>query len=264
MGRVLAVTGGHRFDLDAFRAMLDAVCAELGWEWAHATQPTAQRWLRPQHRGVWDAILLYDIPGLSLTRGGEPMAQAPSGQIKRWILELVAAGQGVVAVHHALAGWPLWDEWAHLLGGRFLYAPGRLDGVDFPASGYRIDTYRIDVVDADHPLTKGVSPFHVVDELYLCPVFENDLTPLLSTPADTSPESMIDTYREVRYGEQCPASEQVGSNLVGWSRQHGPSRLVYLLPGHGPSTMEHEMYRRLLANAFEFVAPARSEVSQSA
>src|SRR5262245_24798246 len=30
-GRLLAITGGHRFDLDAFGAMLDAVCDTLGW-----------------------------------------------------------------------------------------------------------------------------------------------------------------------------------------------------------------------------------------
>lgn len=236
--------------------MLDAVCADLGWEWAHTTHPAAQRWLRPEHRGVWDAVFLYDIPGLALHRGERPTARVPSAQISRSLLELLAAGQGVVAVHHALAGWPLWDGWAHLLGGRFLYAPGQLDGVDVPASGYRMDTYRIDVADVDHPVTHGVASFDVIDELYLCPVFEDDVTPLLSTPADTSPATMIDAYREVRYGEQCPATEQVGSNLVGWTHQRGASRVVYLLPGHGPSTMEHPMYRRLLANAFRFVATA--------
>ena len=46
-GRLLAITGGHRFDLDAFGAMLDAVCADLGWRWDHATQPEAQERLRP-------------------------------------------------------------------------------------------------------------------------------------------------------------------------------------------------------------------------
>ena len=40
-GRLLAVTGGHRFDGDAFAAMLDAVCGELGWTWEHEEQPAA-------------------------------------------------------------------------------------------------------------------------------------------------------------------------------------------------------------------------------
>ena len=43
--RVLAVTGGHRVDLDAFTGMLAGICAERGWVFAHAVQPAAQDWL---------------------------------------------------------------------------------------------------------------------------------------------------------------------------------------------------------------------------
>jgi type 1 glutamine amidotransferase len=254
LGRLLAVTGGHRFDLDAFRAMLDAVCDRLGWDWSHATQPAAQRWLRPEHAGVWDVIYLYDIPGLALARGRAPVGHGPSDEVRDGVVGLLDVGQGIVASHHALAGWPLWDEWAHVLGGRFLYAPARLDGVEVPASGYRMDTYRVDVIDRNHPVTHGVSSFEVSDELYLCPVFENDVTPLLSTPADTSPASMIDTYREVCSGERVPAPDQPASNLLGWAREHGRSRIVYILPGHGPSIMQHEMYRQLLVDACRWTA----------
>ena len=256
-GRLLAVTGGHRFDLDALRAMLDGVCDALGWEWAHATQPAAQRWLRPEHAGMWDAIVLYDIPGLALARGAEPIATEPSPETRSALLDLLAAGQGVVALHHALAGWPAWDGWADVLGGRFLYAPGSLHGVDMPASGYRMDRYRVEVTAPDHPVCAGVEPFDVDDELYLCPVFEDRVTPLLTTPAAICPESMIDTYREVRFGERLAAAPQSGSPLLGWAREHGPSRIVYLLPGHGPSTMEHPQFRTLLVNACAWVASDR-------
>ena len=255
-GRLLAITGGHRFDLDALRAMLDSVCDALGWEWALAAQPAAQRWLRPEHAGMWDAIVLYDIPGLDLARGAEPVVTQPSPETSTALLDLLAAGQGIVALHHALAGWPAWDDWADVLGGRFLYAPGSLHGVDLPASGYRMDHYRVDVVAPDHPVCVGVEPFDLDDELYLCPVFEDRVTPLLTTPAPISAASMIDTHREVRFGERLPAAPQSGSRLLGWTREHGPSRIVYLLPGHGPSTMEHPQFRRLLANACAWVAPA--------
>jgi type 1 glutamine amidotransferase len=253
-GRLLAVTGGHRFDGDAFAAMLDAVCSELGWTWEHEEQPVAQRWWSARHAGVWDAILLHDIPGLTLARGVEPEVTSPSDEVRLGVLELLAAGQGVVATHHALAGWPDWDEWATVLGGRFLYAPGLLRGSDVPASGYRMATYRVDVVAGEHPVCAGVEPFEVADELYLCPVFADEVTPLLATTADTSPAAMIDTYREVRWGERVPAAAQAGSPLVGWARQHGPSRIVYVLPGHTASTMAHPGYRTIVRNACEWVA----------
>jgi type 1 glutamine amidotransferase len=254
-GRLLAITGGHRFDRDAFGAMLDAVCDTLGWEWAHATQPRAQRWLRPEHSGTWDAIVLHDLPGLDLARGSEPVPYTPSAEVRDGVLGLLATGQGILATHHALAGWPTWDDWAGVLGGRFQYAPGRLRGTDVPASGYRMATYRVEVVDPGHPVCAGVEPFEVTDELYLCPVFEDEVTPLLATDADVSAATMIDTYREVRFGERAPAMEQTGTRLVGWAREHGPSRVVYLLPGHSGETMRDPQYRLLMANACAWVSP---------
>jgi len=253
-GRLLAITGGHRYDHDAFTTMLDAVCTDLGWTWAHESQPDAQRWLRPEHAGHWDAILLHDIPGLTLARGEQPIVTAPTDEVQRGVRDLLAVGQGLVATHHSLAGWPSWDEWAGVLGGRFLYAPGSLRGDDVPASGYRMATYTVDVVAPAHPICEGIAAFDVDDELYLCPVFEDEVTHLLATSADLSPEGMIDTYREVTTGECLPAPCQPGSQLLGWAREHGPSRVVYVLPGHSAGTMANSVYRRLIANACAWAA----------
>jgi type 1 glutamine amidotransferase len=254
-GRLLAVTGGHRVDLDAFAAMVDAVSAELGWAWVHAEQPAAQRWLRPEHAGVWDAILLHDLPGLRLARGAEPTPDGPDGSVRRAVAELLQRGQGIVATHHALAGWPAWDGWADVLGGRFLYAPGELRGRSWPSSGYRMDRYRVSVVDPAHPVCDGVTSFELDDELYLCPVFDSEVAPLLVTDADLDASAMISTYDEVRHGVRAPATgHPVGTDLVGWAKSAGASPVVYLLPGHGAPTMEHADYRRLLRNALGWVA----------
>ena len=251
-GRLLAITGGHRFDVEAFGAMLDAVCADLGWRWEHAPQPEAQDRLRPDEAGEWDAILLHDIPGLTLARGAEPVVHEPTADIRRDVLRMLEQGVGIVATHHSLAGWPSWDDWAAVLGGRFLYAPGRLRGDDIPASGYRMARYRV-IVNPRHPIGAGVEDFDVDDELYLCPVFESEVDPFLETDADVSAGVMIDTYREVRFGERVTPQEQQGSRYVGWSKTHGRSRIVYLLPGHGAGTMGNEQYRRLLTNACRWV-----------
>ena len=66
--RVLVITGGHRVDFDALFEMA-AICEPQGWRWAHAMQPSAQRWLVSSMAGRWDAILMHDIPGLRLRRG---------------------------------------------------------------------------------------------------------------------------------------------------------------------------------------------------
>jgi len=255
--RLLAVTGGHRVDMADFTAMLDAVCTERGWVWAHATQPEAQRWLREAHAGQWDAVLLHDIPGLRLARGRAPEPHGPSADEAAALVGLLRAGQGLVVTHHALAAWPAWDAWANVVGGRYLYAPGELRGVELPASGYRMAVHHVNVLAPAHPVCAGVEPFEVDDELYLCPVHEAEVEPLLATTASMDPELFIDTLRAVQDGHEhaCPPGPP-GSHLVGWAKAALNSPVVYLQPGHGPETMRHPMYRRLLGNAVEWVASA--------
>jgi type 1 glutamine amidotransferase len=252
-GRVLAVTGGHRYDEAAFTALLDAACSALGWEYEHVEHPDPRASLGPLIAHEYDAVLLHDLPGLRLARGTEPAAAGPSEELRLAIAELLDAGIGIVATHHALAGWPAWDGWAGALGGRFLYAPGTLRGEARPASGYRFGTYRV-APFGSHPITAGVEPFELTDELYLCPVFERDITPVLATDADIAPPSMVDAYREVVSGERAPAPCQDGSPFVGWVHAAGRSPVAYLLPGHTAETMAHPMYRRIVTNALAWVA----------
>jgi type 1 glutamine amidotransferase len=80
------------------------------------------------------------------------------------------------------------------------------------------------------------------------------VVPLLRTDADVDATSMIDAYIEVSTGERVAATPQPGSTLLAWAKQVRNSRLVYVLPGHNASTMEHAMYRRLLANAVRWSA----------
>lgn len=249
--RLLAVTGGHRYDLVAFTAMLDDACTILGWEYDHVEHPDVV--LGPMVADVYDAVFLHDIPGLRLARGAEPEVVGPSPEVRAAIAELLDTGIGIVATHHALAGWPGWDGWAGALGGRFLYAPGTLRGAAVPGSGYRFGPYRVAPVGS-HPITEGVEPFELVDELYLCPVHEREITPILVTDADTRPASMIDAHRQVVTGETMAARLQPGSPFVGWVHAAGRSPIAYLLPGHTAETMSHPMYRRLVTNALAWSA----------
>jgi type 1 glutamine amidotransferase len=262
--RLLAITGGHRFDADAFTDLVESIATTLGWSWEHATQPEAQRWLRPAHAGEFAAILLHDLPGLELARGREPVVRAALPDVRQAMLEMLAAGQGIVATHHALAGWPDWDEWARVLGGRFLYAPGSLGGEPLAASGYRLDRYRVIPVHAAHPVCAGVGEFELTDELYLCQVFDDAVSPLFVTDADLSPQLMIDTHHEVVHGEQrASIGDRAASPLLAWEQQVANSRVVYVLPGHSAETLRHPQYQRLLANAMRWVSESTLERAQT-
>jgi len=254
--RVLAVTGGHRVDLEAFLGMLDAICTARGWSWDHEGQPAAQRWLRPEHAGTWRAVLCHDLPGLHLRRGEPPSPQGPGADTAEALVSLLERGQGLVLTHHALAGWPGWPGWAEALGGRFHYAPGRLRGRDWPSSGTRITDYVARVVMPEHPVCLEVPDFRLTDELYCCPVFEAEVVPLLRTDADLDRRRFLSTYEHVLYGEDAaPDSTRhpPASDLIAWARAAGNSPLVYVQPGDSAETFGLEPYRKLIGNALEWV-----------
>lgn len=262
MRRILVITGGHRVALDDFLGAVADICAERGWVWAHATQPTAQRWLTDELTGQWDAILLHDIPGLRLKRGTEPVVEGPDAQTAQDVVNLLDAGQGVVVLHHAISAWPGWEGWAEVVGARFLYRPGRLRGEHLPSSGYRLDHFTISPV-AEHPITAGVEPFEVDDELYFIPVLTDRITPLLEQDADMDGALFQDTFDEVSNGSSTgvtcadrDADEGLhgGSRLQGWTTTAGNSPVATLLMGDGPSTFANPTFRRLLGNALEWVS----------
>jgi hypothetical protein len=254
---VLVLTGGHRVDYDALFAMVDAICGARRWRWAHAHQPAAQDWLVPSMAERWDAVLAHDLPGLHLRRGTPPSPKAPTLDVRRALVDLLQRGQGWVVTHHALAGWPGWAGWAEALGGRFHYAPGRLRGQEWPSSGTRLATHTARVVAPDHPVCAGLSAFTVDDELYCCPVFEDDVVPLLRTDAALDGRLFTSTYEHVLVGEaDAPDCRHhpPASDLVAWATVAERSPLVYVQPGDSAATFALEPYRRLLANALAWVA----------
>jgi uncharacterized protein len=255
-GAVLAVTGGHPVDVDAFDEMLSAIGDVTGRPFTHARQPDAQS--RLTDGGPWHAVVLHDIVGVGLRRGAIPTSMDPTVEQRTALRSLLDRGQGLVVTHHALASWPTWDGWASAIGGRYLYAPGRLDGQDLACSGYRLAAHTVSVANVGHPVCAGIDPFTVDDELYLCPMVLGGAIPLLVTDAATDGERYRDTVDELlgttpagMCGDRGPASL-----VVGWVTSAGRSPIVYLQPGHSGSTFAHPMYRRLLANAIDWVGSA--------
>ena len=256
---MLTVTGGHRVDLDAFAEMMAAVAGERGWRWAHAVHPGASAWLDGDAPKRWSAILLHDLCGLELRRGEPPTAIDPDPADIDRLGGMLAAGQGLVVLHHALASWPAWDAWADAVGGRFLYAPASLRGAAWPSSGTRIATYDVDVVAPDHPVCAGVGDLTLHDELYLCPVFTDEVVPLVRARVDMDPHLFTSTYEHVLVGEadapDCDGHPP-GTDLVVWATAAGPSPIVYVQPGDSAATFAVPGFRRLVGNAIEWVASA--------
>ncbi len=244
---VLVVTGGHPYEAEPFFAVFDAM---HGISWSHASDPA------PGH----DVVVFYDMPGIRFTRGDPPAELVePTDEQRSVIAQLGVDGTGLVFLHHAIASWPTWEEFAHIVGGRFHYQPATLDGVAYPDSGYVFDVeHTVEVLEPDHPVCAGLgASFRIVDELYCCPMFEDEVVPLMRTAFDTSDASNFfsaDLAIRGSRNDNTGWTHPPGSNLVAWAKTHDRSPVVYLQFADGPVTYADPNFRRALGNAIRWVS----------
>jgi type 1 glutamine amidotransferase len=231
-----------------------------GISWEHVQPPEARGLFRGDKAGLWDAIVCYDMQGIEFRKPDPPRFESPPADYASGIVAMLEAGQGIVFLHHAMSAWPAWPLWPKIVGGRWHYMPGELDGTQFPASGYTREVeHRISAVDPGHPICAGFEEgFSIVDEVYLNPVLTEIIHPILRTdyPMDSgaffSGQLAITGQMYSSEGWSHPA----GTGLVGWVKAAGQSPIAYLQPGHGPAAYGNASFRALLSNAIGWVASA--------
>lgn len=253
---VLVAVRGHVFDRNAF----DAIFTDMeGITHTVVDHPAAARLMNPEGMEGFNALLLYDMPGLDFNAEGScPAYVEPLPELREGFLRLLQSGKGVVAMHHAIAGWPAWPAYADILGGAFLYRPGQLRGQPTADSGYRHDhRYVAQVVAPGHPVTHGLPPsFVVVDETYLYEVFEDEVIPLITADTSFDCRSFYSAFAAMsgRLNDNAGWERPNGSNLIAWARRAECSPLVYIQPGDGISAYTNPHIRRLIQNALLWVA----------
>jgi type 1 glutamine amidotransferase len=214
--RVLLITGGHGYDTNEFAAMFKA---DSGIEVNHVIHPKAQRWFKPDRATNYDVLVSYD------------MWSEINAEAKADLLNLIRGGTGFLALHHCLASYPEWDDYARLIGGKYHLKPWAQNGRARPGSTFKHDVVvPVQVVARNHPVTRGVEDFSIHDEVYGGFEVKPDVTPLLRTE---HPES---------------------SPVICWARQEGNGRVVYLQLGHDRLAYENPAFRRLVAQGIRYVA----------
>lgn len=250
MRSLLVLSGGHPYEAGPF----DELLASLGdWDITHLIHPEGGEADAAEAIRAADALLFYDMAGYSFGEG-KVTTRPPSLAFCKAVTERFASGKGAVAMHHALAGWALWPEWHEWLGGQFHYQRGPHG----PDSGYRHDIAYTARVVSDHPVTRGLPPsFPVTDELYLCPVDEAAITPLVRA------EGFAFTANNFYSAAQAVAGAMFsnagwehppGSNCITWESRTCPARLVYLQCGDGPATYANPHVRQMLRQALDYTS----------
>lgn len=250
--RALVSVKGHPYERDAFAAVFESF---EGISHTFVEQPASQAFMNPVAAEPWDVLVFYDMPGIDFSTQ-PPRFVAPSEQLKAGFMDLLSVGKGMVFLHHAVASWPLWPEYGEVIGGRFFYMPTECRGKLVLDSGYRHDVdHTVTVLDPQHPITAGLdTTFPLNDELYLYEVFDEDVTPLLSSDYAFDSEHFYSARHAVTGNMFCNENwpHPEGSPLIGWTKTHKNSRIAYLQPGDGPPTYASEHYRRLLENAIRW------------
>lgn len=253
--RLLVLSGGHPYDAEPFA---DLLASFTGWTVTHLIHPEAETAVAGGAANDADAILFYDMPGYSFG-DGRAATRPPSLTYRRAITDYFARGGGAVAMHHAIAGWAEWPEWAEMIGGRFLYDSGEANGEAHLDSGYRHEVrYDAVVLDPGHPVTAGLpSRFPLCDELYLAPVW-GAANPLLRADHAFVRDNFFSASQAVagRMFSNDAWDHRPESDLIAWEKPVGAGCLVYLQPGDGPAAYADPNLRQFLSNALSYVAAA--------
>ena len=179
---VAVVTGGHAFDVVGFHKLfrgLDGVDAYIQHMDDFAHSPEAVR-------DSYDAILFYSMMVDPPTDDGLP---GYAGKPKTTLERLGGTEQGIVILHHAILAYPQWPTWNEIVG----IQDRSFDYFD----DQRVHT---EIAAPDHPVTRGLADWEMVDETYLMNDAGEGCEVLLATdhPQSMHPLAWVHHYRKAR------------------------------------------------------------------
>lgn len=204
--RVLLVTGGHDHDVEFYTAFDDPKIKTVV-----DPHPAA---FSGDIRQRAEVLVLYD------------MMKSLDEKRRTNLRNFVESGKGVVVLHHAIGDNVDWSWWyEEVVGGRYLFEP-----VNGKASSYKHDEEQRITVALEHPITKGLGAFRMLDETY------KDL--------------WISPKVKVLLRSDNPTSD----GPVAWLSPYEKSRVVYIQLGHDRNANLNPNYQTLVRNAIQWAA----------
>jgi len=221
--RVFLLSGRNNHDWKSTTPKLKAILEESGLFAVDVTEKPEQ--LTAQSLKPYDVILSNWN-----AFGQDPSALGWPAETRRAYLDFVRRGSGHVVVHAGSASFPDWEEYGRLTlatwkNGLTSHGPRH----EFPV---RID-------NADHPVTAGMKPFKIFDELWNRPGLAAGAEVLASSYSAPDKEGT---------GQWEPAV------LAG---RFGKGRSITILLGHDAEAMDNPGFKALLKRSLEWAATGR-------
>ena len=137
------------------------------------------------------------------------------------VLEAVRSGTGFAGIHGGAGdAFRMSVDWQDLVGGQFVKHPGG-DGV----------TYRVEIADTDHPITRGLEDFEVTSEQYYM-----HIDPAIHVLATTGAGEV--------------------TMPVAWTKSYGQGRVFYCSLGHVAKTVRQPEVHELIMRGMVWAAGA--------
>lgn len=208
--RTAVVTGRHPYDVYNFQAVFKGIqdidfCPQHLEDFATDTGKTK-----------YDVIVFYNFH--QETPGNEKNWWEKG--IKETLEGLGSSEQGILLLHHAILAFPGWSLWSEIAGIE-----------DRKLSRYDMNQIVKTYVTSEHPITKGLSDWEMVDETYL-----------MNSPSSEDCEILLTTDN--------PNSMRV----LGWTRMYKKSRVFCYQSGHDNQAYSDPNFRKVIANAILWLA----------
>lgn len=210
---IAVVTGGHWFDVRNFHHLFRAFPGVNTYiqhleDFSSSTQA---------QRDSYATVVFYGMP---LVTPEDPPKQGTREKPLTALLRLVETGQGIVLLHHALMSYPHWSFLDQLTG-----MSGR-DKFEY----YDDQDFEIEVVNPQHPITQGMTNWHIHDEAYILPEPSVGSQILLSTHFKKSMKA------------------------IAWVHQVNRARVFNLQSGHDHQAWEDPNFRLVLSRGIAWCA----------
>jgi trehalose utilization protein len=210
--KLAVVTGGHPFDVPGLLALLDRMpqvdyfIQDLD-NWAEDAG------------GVWDQ---YDVHLFYTMHywGVLSVRRNMDERIQEMIERVGEIEQGILVWHHALLGFPDSPTWSSICNSQ----NRRLRGCD---AGEEVLT---EIANRDHPITRGLQPWTMIDEVFLIDEAGEGSDVLLTT---NNPKSM---------------------RSLGWAHDYKKARVFCYQSGHDNVAYTNAAFQTVMLRAIRWLA----------
>ncbi len=203
--KTAVITGQHAFDVPGFHALFRSI-PEIDFYLQDLENFAADA---GKVREQYDVLVFYNFHRVT----------PEEGRVREAIEALGEDGKGILVLHHAILAFPEWQLWSDLCG------------IEDRSFGVQIDqNVPVKILNPQHPTTQGLTPWEMVDEIYIMADPGDGSEPLLTTD---HPDSM---------------------KTLAWARQYKNARVFCCQSGHDNQVFSDPNFRAVISQGIQWLA----------